>query len=379
VDRILVVKLADLGDLLTATPAMRALRLAHPSAHIGALITPKSTSILAGTDLVDEVLPFEKAAFDRPLAAGSSLPMALSLARRLRVGRWDALVLLHHLTTSFGVAKYAALCLASGAKRIAGLDNGRGWFLTDRVVDEGFGARHEADYWLAVAGLLGGHNPSPRYEVPVAAADRVWADAQVSQIGPAAVGLLAIHPGSGAFSLARRWPAERFATVVRALVERFGLRPLVIQGPGPDEGLLARTVAVGAGGAAIVGPAPSLGALVALLERVRLFVGNESGVLHLAVAAGAPIVSIFGPTNDRAWGPYPLDAPRHAVVRETLACTPCVHRGHTFGTPAGCAARTCIDLIEPSAVVAAAEGVLARTAERDVTPDERGPILVGAS
>jgi ADP-heptose:LPS heptosyltransferase len=167
--------------------------------------------------------------------------------------------------------------------------------------------------------------------------------------------------------------------VVRSLVSRFDLRPLVIQGPGPDEGLLARTVAVGAGGAAIIGPAPSLGALVALLEQVRLFVGNESGVLHLAVAAQAPIVSIFGPTNDRAWGPYPLDAPRHAVVREHLACAPCVHRGHTFGTPAGCAARTCIDLVEPAAVVAAAERVLSQTSQGEqwsIPPDSA---LAGAS
>ena len=77
--RILVVKLADLGDLLTATPAIRALRYAHPDAHIGALITPKCASILAGTDLVDEIIPFEKAAFDSPLAAGGQLPVALGL------------------------------------------------------------------------------------------------------------------------------------------------------------------------------------------------------------------------------------------------------------------------------------------------------------
>lgn len=378
-DRILVVKLADLGDVLTATPAMRALRLSHPSAHIAALVTPKSAPILDGTDLVDEVIPFEKAAFDRPFGAGGSLPLALSLARHLRGRSWDALALLHHLTTAFGVAKYAALCLASGAERVVGLDNGRGWFLTERVVDEGFGVRHEADYWLAVAGLLDGWNPEPVYEVPVSPADRAWAEQQVARIYPDGAGLLAIHPGSGAFSLARRWPAERFAAVVRSLVARFDLRPLVIQGPGPDESLLARTVAVGAGGAAIVGPAPSIGALVALLEQVRLYVGNESGVLHLAVAAQAPIVAIFGPTNERAWGPYPLDASRHAVVRESLACAPCVHRGHAFGTPAGCAARTCIDLIEPAAVVAAAERVLRRTSQSDqwsVPPDSA---LAGAS
>src|SRR5207248_5109657 len=138
----------------------------------------------------------------------------------LRGQRWDALALLHHLTTPFGVAKYAALCLASGATRIAGLDNGRGWFLSERMLDEGFGAQHEADYWLAVAGLLGGDNPSPRYEVPVSEADRAWAAAQCSDLQNGGAGLLAIHPGSGAFSLARRWPAERFAAVVRTLVER---------------------------------------------------------------------------------------------------------------------------------------------------------------
>jgi heptosyltransferase-2 len=379
VDRILVVKLADLGDVLTATPAMRALRLAHPAAHIGALVTPKSAPLLQGTDLVDEIIPFDKALFDRPLSAGASLPLALGLGRRLQSMRWDAVALFHHLTTSFGVAKYAALCLASRAKRIAGLDNGRGWFLTERVRDDGFGERHEADYWLGVAGLLDGWNPEPAYEVPVSSADRGWAEQQAARLLMDGAGILAIHPGSGAFSLARRWPPERFATVVRALVSRHDLRPMIIQGPGPDESLLARAVAVGAGGAEIVGPAPAIGALVALLEHVRLFVGNESGVMHLAVTAGAPIVAIFGPTNDRAWGPYPLDAPRHAVVRESLACTPCVHRGHQFGTPAGCAARTCVDLVEPEAVLAAAEQVLARTGERDQWSAFQDSAPVGAS
>jgi heptosyltransferase-2 len=307
------------------------------------------------------------------------LPLALGLGLRLRLKRWDAVALFHHLTTSFGVAKYAALCLASRAQRIAGLDNGRGWFLTERFRDDGFGERHEADYWLAVAGLLDGWNPEPTYEVPVTPADRAWADQQVARLLMDGAGVLAIHPGSGAFSLARRWPPERFATVVRALVTRHDLRPMLIQGPGPDESLLARAVAVAAGGAEIVGPAPTIGALVALLEHVRLFVGNESGVMHLAVTAGAPIVAIFGPTNDRAWGPYPLAAPRHAVVRESLACTPCVHRGHAFGTPAGCAARTCIDLIEPDAVLAAAERVLARTGERDQWSAFPGSAPVGAS
>ena len=375
--RILVVKLADLGDLLTATPAIRAIRLAHPDAHIGALITPKCIPILAGTDLVDEIIPFEKAAYDTPLQAGRQVPMALGLMKRLRAGNWDALALLHHMTTSFGIAKYAALCLASGAPIIAGLDNGRGWFLTARVVDDGFGARHEADYWLAVARLLGGHNPNPHYELPISDADRAWADAQVARLasnGDISAGILAVHPGSGVFSLARRWPAERFGAVVRMLVRSHGLTPVLIQGPGPDEAQLARTVIMAAGGGDVVGPSPTLGALVAFLSKVRLFIGNESGVMHLAVAADAPVVAVIGPTNHRAWGPYPVSAPRHAVVREELACSPCIHRGHALGTPQGCAARTCLDLITPTAVVTAAARILAQTPDR---PEHDASALVG--
>ncbi len=362
--RILVVKLADLGDVLTATPAIRALRTAHPTAHLAALVTPGTVPLLDGTDLVDEIIPFEKKTYDRPLLASLAAPAALGLARQLRSQPWDALALFHHLTTPFGIAKYAALCLASGAKIIAGLDNGRGWFLTDRVHDAGFGARHEADNWLAVAELLGGHNPAPRYELRISDRDRAWAAEQIAGRGLEQTPILAVHPGSGPFSLARRWPARRFAVVARMLAAEHRLHPLVIQGPATEEQMLARSVAVAAGGLDVIGPAPTPGALVALLSRVRLFVGNESGVMHLAVAADAPIVAVFGPTNDRAWGPYPLSSPAHAVVREALACAPCVHRGHALGTPAGCEARTCLDLIEPGAVVAAAERVLLATSDR---------------
>src|SRR5437763_10689775 len=160
--RMLVVKLASLGDLLTITPALRALRTSFPSAHIGVLTTPASAPALRGLDTFDEVMIFDKFAFDRPSEAVHSLPRALGLARDLRADGWDTLVLLHHLTTPFGIAKYAALSFGSGASRRVGLDNGRGaWFLTQSALDRGFGWRHEVDYWLDVVGVLGAQHPSP--------------------------------------------------------------------------------------------------------------------------------------------------------------------------------------------------------------------------
>ena len=358
--RILVVKLATLGDLLTITPALRAIRTRFRDAHIGVLTTPASAPALRGLASYDEVITFDKFAFDRPVNAVRSFPEAGRLARELRGGGWDTLVLLHHLTTAFGVVKYAALSLGSGAARRVGLDNGRGgWFLTESAIDRGFGWRHEVDYWLSVAAVLGASHPgTPRLELCVAPDDAGWAAARWSELRlPAETALLV--PGSGAFSRARRWAPERFASVGRQLVEKYGLVPLVLAGVDTDEVALAHTVAEQIGPSARVAPAaPSPQALGALVRRCRLVVGNDGGVIHVATAVGTPVVAVFGPSNDRAWGPYPPRDVRHAVIREALTCAPCIHRGHDFGTPQGCAARTCLAILEPASVLAAVERVL---------------------
>lgn len=359
--RILVVKLADLGDLLTATPALRALRLTFPAARIDALVTPGSASLLRGSDAVDQLITFDKSAFDRPGRAPGALPAALALAGRLRAARYDALVLLHHLTTLYGTAKYAALALASGAPRRAGLDNGRGWFLTHRVRDDGFGARHEVDYWLAVVGALGAAHPRPRLEIVVPPAAEARAARRWAALGLEAEPAAVVHPGSGGFSLARRWPAERYASLVRRLVTDLGLRVAVLAGPAPGERALAERIvsAVDSPAALLLRDVPTPQELAAILRRAALFIGNDSGVMHLAAAVEIPVVAIFGPSNHRAWGPYPPGAPRNVVVREPLACSPCIHRGHAFGTPNGCPARTCLRLVEVEAVLQAAEQALA--------------------
>jgi heptosyltransferase-2 len=147
--------------------------------------------------------------------------------------------------------------------------------------------------------------------------------------------------------------------VGRALSERYRLTPLVLSGLDPDEQQLARIVATAIGSEARVAPpAPGPQALGALVRRCRLVVGNDGGVIHVATAVGTPVVAIFGPSNARAWGPYPTDDPRHQVVHEQLACSPCIHRGHAYGTPQGCPARTCLAIIEPRQVLAAALRVL---------------------
>lgn len=361
--RILVIKLADLGDLLTATPALRALRNRYPNAEISALATPHSAPLLEGNDAVDHVIGFPKALYDRPaellrpvtgLAAGIR---AAALAWRLRSEHFDAVVLLHHLFSGWGLAKYRALLTATGAPVRIGLDQGPGTFLTESVPDRGFGERHEVDYWLDVVGLLGAEMPDPRMELHLSADETEEADRRWSELALDPNLTVVLHPGSGAFSKARRWGPERYATVGDALAAE-GLGVMINVGPGEEAVAAAMADAMEAR-PRLLGGLNSPRQLAGVLRRARLFIGNDSGVMHLAATMGVPTVAVFGLTNHRAWGPYP--PAEHRVVRLDLPCSPCFYRGHLMGTPEGCPPRMCLTELGPEAVLSAARDLLART------------------
>jgi len=362
--RILVVKLADVGDALTATPAVRALRQRFPDAGLDVLVSPHAAPIFVRSPWVDEVIPFQKARYDSPGGAFSlpSIAAAFRLGGELRRRRYDVLVLLHHLTTRWGALKYAALALASGAGVRAGLDNGRGWFLTHRAADEGFGHMHEIRYCLQVAGSVGASVEDARMEMPLLPEERTWAEEQLPGGGP----WVAIHPGSGAFSAARRWPSRSFAEVADALAER-GARIVLVGGRGEEDIGKSVEAAMACPARSLVGRT-TLGQLTAVLERAALFVGNDSGVMHLAVATETPVVAIFGPSNAQAWGPYPfVENPvghvtdvRNVVLRSDLPCSPCLYRGRRLGLREGCAERPCMHGVTPREVLAGVDALRGR-------------------
>lgn len=352
--RILVVKLADLGDVLTATPALRALRTTFPGARIVALVTAKTAPALAGSPNVDGVIVFDKFSYDRLLDAlrPRNILAALRFAWGLRRQRFDTIVILHHLTTRWGALKYAALAFATGARRRVGLDNGRGWFLTHRAADGGFGARHEVEYALDVVGLLGARTDDPRLHVPTSPADEVFAQEalQPDRQRP----LVAIHPGSGGWSLARRWEPASFAAVGDVLAERYEAR-IVLVGTADDRvkevASQMRTTPLNLEGRTTVGQ------LAAVLQRCDLFIGADSGVMHVAAAAGTPTVAIFGPTNPLAWGPW-LPPERYRIVRSAPLCSPCAYTDAGLGQPQGCPERTCMRMVTVQQVLEAAEILL---------------------
>lgn len=352
--RILIVKLADLGDLLTATPALRVLRQTFPEAQIDLLTTPLSRPLLDGSPLLDRLIDFDKFAFDRPVAAlhPVSLSYAAHLGRTLRRNNYDALLILHHLTTAWGTLKYRLMAAAAGAPVVAGLDNGRGGWLTHRAQDMGFGQRHEVEYWLSVAATLGATTEDTHLELVIRPQDEVWArqqmDGDCDKEG--AVPWVAIHPGSGGYSPARRWPAERFAQVADVLIES-GLARVILVGTRADGVAQVRAAMRQPPNLDMEG-CTSLGQLAALLKRCNIFIGADSGVMHIAAAAGTRVIALFGPSNHRAWGPW-TEAGHSTVVRLGLACSPCLYVGSGVGLQQGCGLPTCMSDITPQMVLAA--------------------------
>ncbi len=174
-----------------------------------------------------------------------------------------------------------------------------------------------------------------------------------------------LHPSVGEFSNARNWYPDRFAAVARAISERHGLRIVLVGARDTIESAdqISRLATV----TSLVGET-DFPELAAVLERAKLVIGADSGVVHLAAALDTPVIAIFGPSNHEEWKPFgaqivasestePLRG-TCVVVRSDLPCSPCFYTGYNLGRREGCALRTCLDRVAATHVTQIATQIL---------------------
>lgn len=341
-ERILLAQLADIGDLVLTTPAIDALREAHPLAQIDLMASARALPIVPD-GLVDRLIPFHRSGGGSDFFAWRNLRALLALRQQ----QYDTIVFFHHFSLRAGVFKFWLLAKASGARRIVGLKNHNIGFLTDWVDDEGFGAFHQAQYWLNLVALMGASSCAR----PALVKRQAMPPLPHSTTGNP---LVVMHTGSGGYSKARRWPAEGFASVARGLQQQRGAE-IILVGQPDDDGELVETL-LQQKPTNLVG-ATTLPQLAEVVAGADLFIGADSGLMHIAAATGTPVLSVFGPSNADAWRPWSVGAAA-TVLRSGVECSPCSYVGHGIGAREGCAARTCMKLLRPRQVLEAAHSLL---------------------
>lgn len=288
--RILIVRLSAVGDVIHGLPVASALRDAYPESWIGWVVEGRAGDLLEGHPDLDQVIRV-------PRRWLKSARTVWQVRRELRALEIDVTVDLQCLTKS------AVMAWLSGASRRLGVggDDGRElskWLNNELTLLD---APHVVEHYLGILKPLGIETPAVRFVLPEHDQERRFAERLLEQYRLESGEFVVLNPGAGWPS--KIWPAERYGVVARWLAEHRQLSSLVVWGD-PAEQSLAEAIVNASGGKAVLAPATTLRELAAVSRRARLFIGSDTGPLHLAVAVGAPSISLHGASRADWCGAY---------------------------------------------------------------------------
>jgi predicted lipopolysaccharide heptosyltransferase III len=305
VRRVLVVRLRSIGDTVLATPSLFALKRFLPHAQVDILVEDWVAPLLTDHPHVDNVVMLER----------GGVVARTRAARELRGGRYDVVYNLHGGTTA------TFLTRATGARHRVGFKTYQYAKLHTELVPASASLWnqqkvHSVEQQLALLGYTGvpvSDRPRTNLGISSVATERVGQHLAAAGLADRKIAL--VHPAAALET--KRWRAENFARVAEYLTER-GFAPVAIAAPNEAEivnDLLSKAAVK------IVALELSLPEVTALAARSQLFVGNDSGIAHIAAAVGTPSVVVFGSSNTAHWRPWNRAAAQ--VVFEEMPCQPC--------------------------------------------------------
>lgn len=308
-DRVLFIRLGAVGDVLRTLPALHLVHSTFPDLHISWIVEDPSRDILLDHPQIDEVLLFPRGELRE--AAGRPRLLVRLLAgvrRRLRDGRFTVALDFQ------GSLKSGLLAYLSGAPRRVGFGPGHSrelsFLFTNEWVRPHASRLNRVERNLLLVEAVGARGDTVEAILPERPEDTSAAEEMLRTLNPRGRPVVVLSPGTSRRQSYKRWPAERFSRLARRLAASVPVLTLIVWGPGEDD--LARAIAADSQGCAVPAPATSLRLLAALLRRASLFVGGDTGPMHLAWEVGCPVLALFGPTDPR------LNAPlgsAHVILR----------------------------------------------------------------
>jgi heptosyltransferase-2 len=310
--RILIVRTDRVGDVLLSTPVIKALRDKYPFAYIAMMVGPYTKDIIEGNPYLDEVIIYDKDILHK--SGFSSIRFSQSLKKK----RFDLALVLHptnraHLVTFF-----------AGIRKRIGYNRKLGFLLTNRIKHtKQLGEKHELEYNLDLLSYINIEAKDKSLFMPIRPEAENSIEALLSQDGiNKSDRLIAIHPGASCPS--KIWPNERFAQVADKLIDRYGVKVLIIAGP-KDIALAQNVMQRMRHPAVNLAGKVSLSQLASALKRCSLFISNDSGPVHIASSVCVPVISIFGRNqkglSPKRWGPV---GEKDKVIHKEVGCIECL-------------------------------------------------------
>lgn len=350
--KILFVNPFGIGDILHTTLLIKPLKERGNSIYYWC--NERVADLLRYNKAIEDVFPLSRGDLKKifKTSVSKAIKKVIDLIKKIRKERFD-------VALDFSLDyRYSLLLRILGVKRIAGFDyKGRGRFLTDRIKITGFNDKPIADYNRDLSRILGMEVEKGNTELPLSGEDEKFAEDFLDSCGIKEEDLvIGVALGGGASfgskkDRFRRWSAEKFALLIEKIRNSLSAKIIVFWGPGEEDlvdrlsGSLEKTP--------VVIPETSIRQMAAIMKRCDLIVANDGGPLHIAVSQGVKTVSIFGPLDERVYGPYPHTR-NHVVVTKNLTCRPCYSE---FKIP-DCKTIQCLEDITPEDVFNAVRSLL---------------------
>lgn len=297
--RFLVIRLSSIGDVVHALPAVAALGKTYRQAEIHWVVESRYACLLEGNPYLHRVLKLDTLGWRGKAPFAATLEEAIRGILALREVSYDAAIDFQGLWKSALIARMSRARERLGFAEYWMREPGAAIFYSQKV--SALDREHIVDVNLALVEHLGARADRWEFPLPRAEEDGEYVEQQLADCG--ASDFIIVNPGGG--WRAKCWAPENYAELLRRLESQLAAKILLTGSP-QEEDLIARILALA--GTRQAGYFPStLPQFIALARRARLFVGGDSGPLHLAAAVGAPIVAIYGPTGPSRNGPFSAD------------------------------------------------------------------------
>ena len=336
---ILIVRTDRLGDVVLTTPAIAALRCAYPKAKISILISPSTREIVEGNPNIDEIL------IDDRKGSHNGFLGFWRLVREIKNKKFDVAFVYHTKKRT------NLICFISRIPQRIGYQNDKfGFLLTQKIPDtRPLGNKHEAQYCLDVLKAVGIENENKKPVIVVKKEFEAWADRFLYDHGLSREEkLVAIHPGASCIS--KRWIPERFGEVADQIISLHHCK-VVLVGASENKPIVTNLLSRMKNKVIDATGQTSVGQMAAILKRCQLLISNDSGPVHVAVALGVPVISIFGRNqaglSPMRWGPL---GDKDIVLHKEVGCPVCLAHNCQINFK-------CLDEIKTSEVLEAVDSL----------------------